>query len=155
MPNIIFEDGGHLRTTQCSTDETYGVESLSFYIPNSYNDVNVFLVLRNSQNLCEIVELTKVKRDKNHMVYQIAAKQSLRVSNDLMTLAILILGSNGIYSFSNEVQMNLNTNNYMITRQIYIAQQVGALVQDYYKKILALTEENRNIYNAMKGAFLQ
>lgn len=153
MPNIIFENGGHLRTTQCSASETYGVESLQFYIPNIHTDSQIFLMLKNSQNLYEIVELTKFKRDKNHMVYQIAANQSLRVSNDLMTLAILILDSNGTHSFSNEVQLNLTTNNYVLTRQVFIAQQVGVQVQDHYKKILALTEENRNIYNAMKGAF--
>ena len=131
------------------------VESLQFYIPNTYTDSSIFLVLKNSQNLYEIVELTKFKRDKNHIVYQIAANQNLRVSNDLMTLAILILNSNGTHSFSNELQLNLTTNNYVLTRQVFIAQQVGAQVQDHYKKILALTEENRNIYNAMKGAFLQ
>jgi hypothetical protein len=37
MPNIIFESGSHLRTTQCSANETYGVESLLFYIPNCYD----------------------------------------------------------------------------------------------------------------------
>lgn len=152
MPNIILENGGHLRTTQCSADETYGVESLYFYIPNTYTDSSIFLMLKNSQNLYEIVELTKFKRDKNHIVYQIAVNQNLRVSNDLITLAILILKPDGTYVFSDNVNLKLTTNNYVLARQVYIAQQVGSQVQDYYKKIITLTEENRNIYNQMKGA---
>lgn len=155
MPNIIFENGSHLRTTQCSASETYGIESLLFYIPNSYDKSQIFLMLKNNQGLYEIVELTKVKRDKNHMVYQIAVNQNLRVSNDLMNLAILILNADGTYSFSDEIALNLTTNRYVLAKQVFIAQQVGAQVQEHYKKIVALTEENKKIYDYMKGACQQ
>ena len=48
----------------------------------TYEQLQKFKI--SNQGLYEIVELTKVKRDKNHMVYQIAVNQNLRVSNDLM-----------------------------------------------------------------------
>lgn len=153
MPNIIFEDGGHLRTTQCSASETYGVESLQFYLPLQYASSQFFLMLKNSQNLYEIVELTKTKRDKNHIICQVATGQNFRVSNDLMTLAILILNPNkNIYEFSKEIQINLTTDKYVIARQVQLAGQLGAQVQAYYHKIVELTEENKKIYNEMKGA---
>lgn len=153
MPNIILEDGGHLRTTQCSASETYGIESLQFYIPNHHASSQIFLMLKNSQNLYEIVELSKVKRDKNHIICQIAAGQNFRVSNDLMTLAILIVNPvKNIYEFSKEIQMNLTTDKYVIARQVQLAGQLGAQVQAYYHKIVELTEENKKLYNQMKGA---
>ena len=152
MPNIILENGGHLRAALCSASETYGTESLLFYIPTSDINSQIFLMLENSQGVYEIVELTKIKRDKSHMIYQIAANQNLRVSNDLMNLAILILNADGTYILSDNVSLNLNTSKYVAAQQVYIAQQVGTQVQDYYKKIVALTEENKKIYEKMKGA---
>ena len=152
MPNIIFEEGGNLRTTQCSTNETYGIESLQFYIPLSHANSQAFLILKNSQNLYEIVELSKAKRDKNHIIYQIASGQTFRVSNDLMSLAILLLDPNkNIYEFSKEISLNLTTDKYVIARQIQLAGQLGAQVQAYYQKIVNLTEENKKIYDYMKG----
>ena len=69
MPNIILENGNHLRTTQCFANETYGLESLLFYLPLNYNKSQVFLILKNTQGLCEIVELKKIKKEQNHVIY--------------------------------------------------------------------------------------
>ena len=156
MPNIILEDGGHLRTTQYSADEVYGIESLQIYIPTIYNNSQIFLMLKNRQNLYEIVELVKSKREKNHIICKIAAGQNFRVSNDLMTLAILILDPvKNIFEFSKEIEINLTTDKYIIARQIQLAAQLGSQVQAYYQKIVELTEENKKIYEQMKGVHIQ
>lgn len=154
MPNIILENGNHLRTTQCFANEAYGLESLLFYLPLNYNKSQVFLILKDTQGLYEIVELKKMKKEQNHVIYQVAINQNIRVTNDLMNLAILIFNADGSYLFSEDILMNITVDKYIIAKQINLVQQIGVQVQDYYKKIIALTEENKKIYNDMKGDHL-
>lgn len=56
----------------------------------------------------------------------------------------------GLSVFSTPIRIIISTENYMLTRQVYIAQQINQKVQDLYAKILALTEENQNLYNKMR-----
>lgn len=109
--------------------------------------------MKNENNLYEIVELAKarVPQSANHVLYKLPINQTLRINNEQVELRLMLIDlETGLSTFSTPIKITISTENYMLTRQVYIAQQINQKVQDLYAKILALTEENQNLYNKMR-----
>ena len=75
----------------------------------------------------------------------------MRISDEKMELKILLLnGTDGTYALSDPFSIYLHTNNYVPARQIYLARNIGAKMQELYIQVLALTEENRKLVNEIR-----
>lgn len=109
--------------------------------------------MKNENNLYEIVELAKARapQSANHVLFKLPINQTLRINNEYVELRLMLIDlESGISTYSTPIKIMISTENYMLARQVYIAQQINQKVQDLYAKILALTEENQNLYNKMR-----
>ena len=152
--NIITNESGHIRTTQFSSTTHYDIGEINFYAPSSMaSHAQMFLILKNKKGLYEIIELVRSGTQGTNALYRIPVNQALRVNDEEVEVRLLILNTAAdTYILSSPVNMFIHTNNYNIARQIYIAQQIGSSTQAMYSKIVAMTEENKKIYeNMMKG----
>lgn len=150
--NLIFETTGKLRVTQFNPAVHYDIGELNFYIPTSFGSkVQLYLVIKDTKNLYEIFELAKAGSSGNNVLYKTPLNQTLRINDEEVSIQFLILdGSNNTYQISDAFRIIINTNNYVLARQVFIAQQIGAKVQDYYAKIVQLTTENQQLYEKIQ-----
>lgn len=159
--NIILGNAGDLRTTQFSFSTVYDIGEVNFYIPTAKANSNqVFLVLKNSRNLREIVELIRSKNDTQKSVnalYKLNINSSIRVGDDeaVEIYLLLINKETDEYSTSSKLKINLSAENYKIARQIKIVEEVNQKVQEYYAKILVLTEINQELYKKIEEGVTQ
>lgn len=141
--NFIFEGPGKLRTTMFQAAAQYDVGELNFYVAaNMGSKLQVFMILKNENGLYEIVELTKAGVSGQNILYKLPINQKLRVGNERVSLELLVIDpATGLYHLSGSTHVHVKTDNYMLARQVYIAQEVGAAVQNCYARTLALVEE--------------
>lgn len=153
--NLIMNDSGIIRTTQFNSNSTYDVGDINFYLPASKAaNHQVFLMMKNKKNLYEIVELVRSKsatQSGSNVLYKLPLNQTLRINNDQATLRLMLINiETDEYIYSSELKVNISTEHYALARQVYIAQQVGQKVQDLYMRVLALTEENKELYKKIQ-----
>lgn len=109
--------------------------------------------MRTPNNLYEIVELAKAKVPSSggQTLYKLPINQALRINNEQVELSMLLIDlESGEHSRSYPIKISISTENYTLARQVYIAQQVNQKIQDLYIKILALTDENKELYEKMR-----
>lgn len=150
--NLILSPSGAIRATSFVPAAHYDVGDVNVYIPTAMTKhAQTFLYLKNEQGLCEIVELTRSGASGSNTLYKLSLDQPMRVSDEKVELKILLLnGTDGTYVLSNPFNIYLHTNNYVPARQVFLARQIGASMQELYIKVLALTEENRKLINELK-----
>ena len=81
--NIIMTDSGTLRATQFNSKECYEISGINFYLPAKISDqYQVFIVMKNSNNLYEIIELSKsnLSQTGSNVLYKIPLNQKLRIN---------------------------------------------------------------------------
>ena len=141
--NFIFEGPGKLRVTSFISTAEYDIGELNFYISTKFGSrLQTFLILKSESGLYEIVELAKAGASGQNILYKLPINQKLRVGNEYVNLQLMILDlTNDLYHLSGETRIHITTNNYALARQVYIAQEVGAAVQDCYARILAIAEK--------------
>ena len=151
--NIIINEAGQLRTTQFDSQLHYDIGDINFYVPEAIkNNIQLFLILKNKKNLFEIVELVHTGFQGSNAKYNVSINQNIRVNDEEVNVSLLLLNRKSeTYKISNSIDMFINTEHYKLARQISIASQVGSQVQTLYSQILALTEENKKIYNQIVG----
>ena len=153
--NIILSNAGDLRTTQFSFSTVYDIGEVNFYIPTAKANSNqVFLVLKNGRNLREIVELIRSKNETQKSVnalYKLNINSSIRVGDEAVEIYLLLINKEtDEYSTSSKLKINLSAENYKIARQAKIVEEVSQKVQEYYTKILVLTEINQELYKKIE-----
>lgn len=151
-PNFIMGNNGQLRATNYNAGLWYDIGELNFHIPSDTPSTNqIFLILKDEKNLVELIELQKVGAQINTILYKVPLNQTFRIKNGKTLISLLILnGETGTYELSSAYAVNITFEHYELARQVYIAQQVNAQTQVAYAKILAMTEENRKIYEEIK-----
>lgn len=151
-PNFIMENANSFRTTNFNSNLQYDIGELNFYISaKTLSNHQVFLVMKNEKNMMEIIELQKAGTQATNVLYKVPLNQKLRINNEKVLISLMILdGETGTYQMSSRYAVNIYTDHYELARQIYIAQQVNAQTQAAYAKILAMTEENRKMYQEIK-----
>lgn len=151
-PNFIMADNTQLRATQFNPGSQYDIGEMNFYIPFAMaSDSQVFLILKGEKGLIDIVELNKVGSQGSNILYKLSLNQKLRIAKEKVLLKMLVLNpKDGTYKLSSGYSVNISTEHYELARQVYIAQCINASTQSAYAKILALTEENRAIYEKIK-----
>lgn len=141
-----MNDAGSLRATQFNPAIHYDIGQINFYVSNKIysNRTQVFLIMKDSTGVYDIVELVKVasKNTGVDILFRLALEQPIRIKDDNVELSLLLLdGLRGTYKMSTPYKMFIFTKNYNIARQVYISQQVGATVQEYYNRIISLAEK--------------
>lgn len=152
--NFILNSNGSIRTTQFTPSNEYNIEDINFYVPAQLADNNsVFLVMKNQQNLYEIIELVRSKGTQSvtNILYKVSLKQNIRVNNESVKMYLLLINnSNGEFTKSSVLSVKILTNNFDLTRQIYISQQMTEKMQKIHMQILDLTKKNLEIYEKIK-----
>lgn len=151
-PNFIMDGNSQLRATNFIPDSQYDIGELNFYVSsNTPSTHQVFLILIDQKKMVEIIELQKVGAQGNNILYKVPLNQTLRIKDGQVLLSIMILdGKHGTYDISSKYAVNITVKQYELARQVYIVQNINAQTQSAYAKILAMTEENRKIYNEIK-----
>ena len=144
--NFIFEGPGKLRVTSFISSSKYEIGELNFYVSTKFGtQLQVFMILKNESGLYEIVELAKAGATGQNVLYKLPINQRLRVGNEQVDLSLLVLDlSNNLYHMSTSTKIHVTTDHYSLARQVYIAQEIGSAVQDYYARILAIADKLEN-----------
>ena len=152
MAEITFTSSGILQTSGLMANVPCQIEEITFYIsPLLGQNLQMFLVLRTPNKLTEIIELTKVGVVKKGTQFSVPLKQELRVNGEKVALKILLIDpKDDTYRFSNEISATILTSHYKMARQAYIASSVGQKTEEYYKKIVALTQLNQELYDNIR-----
>lgn len=152
MAEITFTSTGNLQTSGLMANAACQIEDITFYTsPLLGQNLQVFLVLRTPNKLVEIIELTKVGVVKKGTQYAVPLKQELRVNGEKVALKLLVVDpKDATYRLSNEISATILTSHYKMARQTYIASAVGQKAEEYYKKIVALTQLNQELYDNIR-----
>lgn len=76
---------------------------------------------------------------------------SIRVGDEAVEIYLLLINKEtDEYSISSKLKINLSAENYKIARQAKIVEEVSQKVQEYYAKILVLTEINQELYKKIE-----
>lgn len=150
--NIIVNEAGQVRTTHFNSTVQYDIGEINFYYSMSaLSNVQMFLILKNKKGIYEIIELVRSGSQGANTLYRVPLNQTLRVNDEEVEVRVLIINNTtNIYNISNVIKMNISTNNYNLARQVFVAQQVGQSAQTALAHIITMTEENRQIYEAIK-----
>lgn len=141
--NFIFEGPNKMRVTSLITTTHYDVGDLNFYVSTTAfgTKCQAFMVLRSDNGLYEIVELVRAGASGQNILYKLPINQKMRVGNEEVQLQMLVIDTTtGLYYLSSSTRIHVTTEHYTLARQVYIAQEVGATVQDCYARTLALLE---------------
>lgn len=152
--NIILTDNNAIRATQFSATAKYNIEEINFYIPvKKARDNQVFIIMKNSKNLYEIVELIHLKEGSTstNMLYKVPLKQALRINNESVNFNLMLINiDTGEYTYSSSFTINMQTDTFRMAQQVFTAQQVNRQVQEYYVKTLELANRMEELYNNNK-----
>lgn len=152
--NIILNEDYSLRATKMSQSELYDLSDINFFIPNKFNSCNVFTILTNSVGLTEIIPLNFIENNNSYKKYKVTYSNSIRVDSGEMEIKIVLIDSNShevCISSGNKVFCNITVDNYKITHQVAIINELNLSVYELYKKIEQMTEMNIDIYEKIVG----
>lgn len=111
---------------------------------NKHKPNQVFLIMTDNKGMRDIIEL-EYKRASNDPLYRIYApslQQSVRIKDGSTTLQLMeLVPGSAEYATSNELSLSLSIEHYEMTRQIYLAEALGARVQGYYTQIVDLFQQ--------------
>ena len=100
--------------------------------------------MQDTQGLYEIVELEYIRPDNSgypYKIYKVSLRQSIRLSRGQVRIKLMTLDvDTAQYTLSEELPVCLSTEHYNLTRQVYLAEELGSKVQTYYEKIVTLFE---------------
>lgn len=150
--NLIINEAGQVRTTQFNSTTHYDIGEINIYAPSSMvTNAQMYLILKNKKGMYEIIELTRSGSQGTNILYRIPINQALRVNDEEVEVRVLLINNkNDTYKLSSSVNMIISTNYYNLTRQVFIAQQIGQTTQSLFAKIAAMTEENKKIYEKIQ-----
>ena len=143
--NIILNETNILRVTQFHSGTKYNIEDINFYIPaNKSREHQVFLVLKNNKNLYEIIELMPRKEGSSslNILYKVPLKQALRINNESVVLSFLLINNDtGDFIYSSSIDIQIETDNFRIAQQIFVAQQVNYQTQNLYRQMTEMVKD--------------
>ncbi len=122
------------------------ISEIEFYVASKMNEQKqIFLILEDEQGLRDIVELQYVGMSPDGRPfkrYRIAPDCKLRLTTSQVTLTLFTLTIGTMdYHLSNSIKVLLTTSHYNLSREIYIAAELGSKVQYYYEKIIFTLEQ--------------
>ena len=147
MVNIMVDAIPVLRPIGINKAMKINIENINWCIENSLTrDTEIYaMIFGQKTHLTEIVRLALIKPyDKSHAIYNIVPGLKIRINDEPVCIKLIILDKNQYTQrISNSISFVLLTNDYSLTRQTAIAQELGLVIQGYYKAIA-------NMYNDLK-----
>lgn len=152
--NFIIDNKGGVRMTSFLQSQIYDIGEINFYVPTSMAlNKQIFLVLKNTDSLYEIIEL-KIIKDKSsstNLLYKITLNGTIRINNEQADIYLMFIDKeSGEVEFSASKKINISTEKYSLARSVYIAQQLNTNIAEYYAKIVALTAKNKELYEKIQ-----
>lgn len=149
--SIYFDTDNKLRLSQGFPLNGQDLGEINFHINTRRGEPTkqVFLIMTDAQGLREIIELVYQCVDSNgkYKIYRTSLNQKVRLTSGIIKLQIMLLTpEKETCELSNELTLSLTTERYNLTRQVYLAADLGSKVQGYFEQIVniltQLKEEN-------------
>lgn len=130
------------------TSMTVDLGDLEFYVAKGHTSNQkpnqVYLIMTDIQGMRDIIELEYkgVANDPVYRVYAPALRHHVRVKNGSTQLQLmeLVPGSDE-YTLSTILQLTVTTDQYELTRQVYLTEALGTKVKEYYSRIVDLFQQ--------------
>lgn len=121
------------------------IEDIEFMVPYKNGEKKqVFLILEDSQGLHEIIKLQEVRRmeDRFIKVMKVSLDYNISLSASNVSLRLFELEQDtSIHRVShNSLNVLLTTEKFNLSREIYLARELGDRVQIYYDKIVSMLQ---------------
>lgn len=147
MVNIIVNSVPVLLPVGINNAMKINIENINWCIENSLTrDTDIYAIIQGQKTkLIDVIRLTSVKpQDKNHTAYTIVPGLKIRINNEPVLIKLIILDRNKFQQrITNSISFILITDQYALSRQTAIAQELGLVIQGYYETIV-------NMYNELK-----
>ena len=132
-------------TSATNSKTKIAIDQIDWCIENSLTrDTEIYAIVQGQKNkLYDIVRLAPIKPyDKNHTIYNIVPGYSLRVNEEQVLLKLLILSKNKFEQrITNSIAFVILTKDYALIRQTAIAQELGLVIEGYYRAIVSMYNE--------------
>ena len=120
-------------------------QDIEFMIPYKNGEKKqVFLILEDSQGLHEIIKLQEVRRIEDRLikVMKVSLDYYISLSTPNVSLRLFELEQDtSIHKVShNSLNILLTTEKFNLSREIYLARELGDRVQTYYDKIVSMLQ---------------
>lgn len=146
MANIIMANDYSIRTTQFAINETYDINDLTFYIDNNFNSSSIYITLTDECGTSDIIPLKYYENRQSYKIYKIDCKNNIRVKPEKVSINILLYSENDV-KLSNNIDVKISFDNYMLSHQFYITKEVSNTVNTIYEKIVDITNINIDLYD--------
>lgn len=121
------------------------IDELNFNVENSITKGNqLYVILRGQKsNLSDILRLTVVRPySKTHTTYHIVPGQKIRLEDEKVQMRILCLSDDcEVFLTTTPFVCTLKTEQYALTRQTALAQEIHLAVKSYYEQIVKMYNE--------------
>ena len=145
MATIIVDAKSQLRPLALNTHMEINIEEIDWCVDTALTrDVEIYVIIHGqTSGLIDIVRLVPMHPyDKTHTVYRVGAGQNIRVNNEKITAQMLILKkfTQGM-TVSNYISFIIKTENYSLTRQVAIVQDLSLSMAAYYQAVAGMYNE--------------
>lgn len=152
MANIIIDDKLNIRTTQFKNDELYSFSDLFFYVSDRYNNYGVYLIVSNTNNVSDIIQLDYYNCANGYKIYTINYNKKTRIQSGDCKISILLLDNNISQCYTSQsMNVNINIENYQLSHQLCITKEISQTIDSLYNKIIELTNMNINLYEKIEN----
>lgn len=146
MAAAIYLEKNNVLELKKGTSSTQELGELTFYVYSKIGELpkQVFLIMKDNQGMREIIELDYkgVDATRPYKLYKPGLRQSVRVTSGTVTMQIMVLiAGTDDYFLSTPLTVNVTTEQYNLTRQVYLTQELGSRVQGYYEEIVKLFKQ--------------
>lgn len=143
MARIIISNNYTQKTEGFSTTDAVDIGDIKVSINHKVEEKKqVFLLLKDSRGLLEVIELVQSGRDSNGSLYVPSLESGIRTKNGLVKCQVLIIDVNtATYKVTSSFNTQLSSSQYELARQIYLVKDFGVKVQKYYTKIVDLIQQ--------------
>lgn len=153
MANILLNEDYSIRTTKLNQTDIYDISKLLFYIPNTFNNMNVFILLKDSIGMVDIIPLQYSGNQSSYKIYKVNYSNQVRIKSGTVTLSIITFNhkNNSCSISTGNIEFNISVENYKIGHQLAISQELNLYIKDVLEKIMKLTDINIDIYEKITG----
>lgn len=147
--NVIYEiDKNNLRLTNFTSQKTYQLDELIFYIPKECNNATPFLLIKNSKKDKNILKLSNIHEESSYTAYSVSLDNSISLEEGCMEIALILIANDTLQSRT--AIMNLGFDNFQEGQKMTIIQELSNEIQRKYQLIEDMTRMNIDIYQSIK-----
>lgn len=147
MVKIMVDATPIMRPIGINSAAKVKIEDIDWCIENSLTrDTEIYALIKGQKSkLYDVVRLASSKPyDKNHTVFNVVPDVKLRIKDEAVYLQLVFYDKTKFGSrTTNFISFVMLTDNYLLSRQMAITQELGLVIRGYYEAIV-------NMYNELK-----